>query len=236
MRRGVTFARINRAAALLGAAFALLASSTLAASPDEHPLDLYDLVDETVLQTQVGDKVAMAWWIPEEFWVSAFADEGPGADDLKDLMDVLRPYVVVAALEGEFDTSGELRLIDPRKLRRSLRLTDSRGSIYAPLGADKVSDEATLLAMSMKPALVELLGELVQDLEFFYFPAVSADGIPIAEATGSGAFSVAVGDALFEWSLPLASALPPRRCVVDGRMLNGAYIYCPWHGVRLAEN
>jgi hypothetical protein len=235
MRWGVRIARINRAVALLGAAFALLVSAAFAASPAERPLDLYDLVDETVLQTQVGDKVAMAWWIPEEFWVSAFADEGPGAEDLEDLVDVLRPYVVVAALEGEFDKSGELRLIDPRKLRNSLRLRDSRGSIYTPLGADNVSDEATLLAMSMKPALVELLGELVQDLEFFYFPAVSSEGIPIAEATGTGTFSVAVGDALFEWSLPLASALPPRRCVVDGRLLNGAYIYCPWHGVRLAE-
>jgi hypothetical protein len=236
MRWGVRTAQFTRQAVVIAAALAWIVTCGATTRAGDPPVDLYDLVDETVLQSQVGDRVAMAWWIPEEFWISAFADEGPGADDLEDLVLVLRPYIVVAALEGEFDKSGELRISDPRKLRKSLQLKDARGSVYTPLGADKVSDEATLLAMSMKPALVELLGDLVSDLEFFYFPAVSREGIPIAEASGTGTFSVSVGDALFEWSLPLASALPPRRCVVDGRMINGSYIYCPWHGVRLADN
>jgi hypothetical protein len=45
--------------------------------------------------------------------------------------------------------------------------------------------------------------------------------------------SIDLFDTHYSWRLPIGSLVLPRTGPVDGEMLNGAWDYCPWHGVRL---
>jgi hypothetical protein len=202
----------------------------------EHQVDLESLLGETMIQYQAGDRITLAWWVPEEFWKAAFVtEELMDPQGMEDFLGVVRPYVVVGALESTLGPTGPDSYVDAETLRASAVLRDSSGVEYAPLDAEAIGQDAILLAAVMKPAVEDLLGPVGEHMEFLYFPAASAEGAPIADARRRGAFSIAVGDSTFEWVLPLDSVLPRKKCLVDGREMRGDWIYCPYHGIRLVE-
>lgn len=48
-----------------------------------------------------------------------------------------------------------------------------------------------------------------------------------------GKFSMLMDKTEYKWRLPLSSLLPPRLCPIDDEKLNGAWKFCPTHGVEL---
>lgn len=85
----------------------------------------------------------------------------------------------------------------------------------------------------MGPVLVNMLGPMGQNMHFFLFSSKKKNGQEIAVAKREGAFSVKLDKREFKWRLPLGSLLPPKVCPIDGEKLNGAWKFCPWHGVAL---
>jgi hypothetical protein len=110
---------------------------------------------------------------------------------------------------------------------------DGDGEKYRPLQDKEITSEVASFLESLRPSMASMAGAFGEGCHFFMFPARSSDGGRIADPRESGNFSVRVGDRSFSWRLPLGSVLPPKRCPVDGQMLNGAWDYCPWHGERL---
>jgi hypothetical protein len=203
----------------------------------ESRVDLDSLLGETMIQARAGDRLTMVWWVPEEFWRSAFAtDRLVDPEGTEEFLAAIRPYVIFGTLDGTFGPAGPSDFLDGSTLRKLVVLRDESGTEYAPLGREQISPDAQILGAVMKPAAEDLLGPVGEHMEFLYFPAQTEEGVLIADAGSRGVFSLAVGNATFEWVLPLDSVLPRKRCLIDEREMRGEWIYCPFHGIRLVED
>lgn len=112
---------------------------------------------------------------------------------------------------------------------------DANDVAYAPIPEAEVSeDEQTVIAV-FRPVFSNMLGQMGQNLDLLLFPLQDAHGHALADPLNPGRFTINVFDEKFTWRLPLGSLLPQKRCPEDGEMLNGAWTFCPIHGVKLEE-
>jgi len=199
-------------------------------------IDLNALIQETQKMSQNVDEMTLIWWIPEEYWQASFAQDPTITDaQAEEFIKVLRPYVVIVAIDGKIGPFGGVTYKSEATVRNNIKLV-SKGVSYRPLSDEKVNADTQNLISSMKPALANMLGPMGRNMHFFLFPAKDKKGQNIAEATKEGSFTVKLGLNEFKWRLPLGSLLPPKTCPVDGEQMSGAWKFCPWHGVRLIKS
>lgn len=199
-------------------------------------IDLNALAQETQKASRKTDEVTLLWWIPEEFWRTSISQGGDlPASQTEEFLKVLRPYLVVAVIDGRVGPIGGLTFKSEATIRESVQLIDASAKRYRPLNNDSLDADIKNLLQMFKPVLTNMLGPIGQNMHFLLFPARDAKGLMIAEAKKEGTFSVQLGNAEYKWRLPLGSLLPLKTCPVDGEQLNGAWIFCPWHGVRLVS-
>ena len=112
-----------------------------------------------------------------------------------------------------------------------MKLSIERSELHKGLGRLQAIVEKRnsmpILANALLEASDGCLHLAATDLE------VGVRGSHPAEVPKEGSLTVEVGTLAFSWRLPLSSLLPPKYCPVDGEKLNGAWRYCPWHGVDL---
>ena len=155
------------------------------------------------------------------------------AAQTEEFVKVLRPYMLIVAVDGNIGSFGEVTYKSETTIRNSIQVIDSLGTRYRPLGNENIdADTKNFLAM-MKPVFVNMLGPIGQNMHFFLFPAKNTMGQNIAISKSEGAFLVKLDQREFKWRLPLGSLLQAKICPVDGEKLSGAWKFCPWHGVEL---
>jgi hypothetical protein len=220
-------------------ALALSTASAFADQPPDagQPSDLPALIRDTQKQGGVPGKLRLIWWIPEEFWRLSF---GQGTSLTRDAQEsflgAVRPYLIVAAVDGRLGPLGGVEFLDQESLRRNLKVVDSKGAIYEPLPEELVSADVKNLSTILKAMFGNMLGPMGGGLHLFFFPATGRDGTAIAAATREGSFAVKLSEESFLWRLPLGSLIPPKICPVDNEKLNGAWKFCPWHGIALGPS
>jgi hypothetical protein len=200
----------------------------------DRKVDINALVQETQKMSDTSGEMTLIWWIPEEFWRASFEqDPNMTAAQTEQFIQVLCPYVLIVAVDGNIGTFGGVTYKSETTIRDSIQLIDGQGTRYRPLTNENIdADSKNFLAM-MKPVFVNMLGPIGQNMHFFLFPAKNTMGQNIAVAKSEGTFSVKLATRVFKWRLPLGSILPAKICPVDGEKLSGAWKFCPWHGVEL---
>jgi len=209
---------------------------TLPAFAQDRPapeININDLLSETQQHGPDPSRVTMVWWMPEEFWRISFEQAPMASGPLEETLNLLRPYVVFAVVDGTLGPFGGAAFRDPKTLRDLVVLVDKTGTRHVPLPEDQLAADIRMMASMLKPAFATLVGEMGQNMEIFFFAATASDGTRIADASSEGRFTLELGDLRFDWRTPLASVLPRKICPVDERELNGAWTFCPWHGERL---
>ena len=198
-------------------------------------VDINALVQETQKMSDRSGEMTLIWWIPEEFWRASFQqDPNMTAAQTEEFIKVLRPYMLIVAVDGNIGSFGGVTYKSETTIRGNIQVIDGQGTRYRPLGNENIdADTKNFLAM-MKPVFVNMLGPIGQNMHFFLFPAKNTMGQNIAVAKSEGAFSVKLDQRVFKWRLPLGSLLPAKICPVDGEKLSGAWKFCPWHGVELS--
>jgi len=197
-------------------------------------VDVQALVKETQKISQKAKEMTFIWWVPEEFWRASFK-QNPNmtAAQTEEFIKVLRPYMLIVAVDGNIGTFGGVTYKSETTIRDNIKIIDSQGTRYRPLSNENVdADTRNFLSMG-KPIFANMLGPMGQNMHFLVFPAKDNKGRRIAEARKEGVFSVKLREKEFKWRLPLSSLLPPKICPVDGEELKGAWKFCPWHGVKL---
>ena len=193
-----------------------------------------DLVRETQKHSNVPGKLTMVWWLPEEFWSVSFQQSGSLTTEQQEaFLKTVRPYLLVAAVDGTIGPIGGSEFVDLESLRARIKVTDKKGRSYSPLPDDQLTGDVKNLSALLRSMFGNMLGAMGQGLHLFFFPAATTDGSSIAAATKEGTFSVEVGEQSFTWRLPLATLLSPKTCPVDGETMSGGWKYCPWHGKAL---
>lgn len=183
--------------------------------------------------TRTGEMTTLLWF-PDEYWQLALS-QSPNAStaQAEEFMKVLRPYTVVAVIDGAVGTYGTVTYKSEADIRSRIQLVDNQGNTYAPYADDAVSAEAKGLLAIMKMGITNSMGPKGQNMYFFFFPAQGKAGQNIAQARQEGFFSVKLGDRDFRWDLPLNSVLPSKVCPVCKKKLSGSYKFCPLDGAKL---
>ena len=197
-------------------------------------VDINALVQETQKMSDTSGEMTLIWWIPEEFWRASFEqDPNMTAAQTEQFIQVLRPYMLIVAVDGNIGTLGGVTYKSETTIRDSIQVIDGQGTRYRPLSSENIDADTKNFLSMMKPVFVNMLGPIGQNMHFFLFPAKNTMGQNIAVAKSEGTFSVKLDTRLFKWRLPLGSILQAKICPVDGEKLSGAWKFCPWHGVEL---
>jgi hypothetical protein len=202
----------------------------------EAKIDLSAILHDTQTTKMENHQITLIWWIPDLFWKTSLANAGTMSDDQREkFLSVMRPYLVVAVMHGDIGVFGATTYEDEKATRRRLKVVDQDGNSYKPMAtADYSPDLDSFLAM-MKPGLAQSMGRMGQNLNFYVFDAKNQKGLPIADPTQEGKFSVLLGEDKFTWRLPLSSLLPPKICPKCGDTLSGSFKFCPFDGTPLPK-
>jgi len=210
--------------------------NSLAQESQENKIDISALTQETQKMQQQADQMTLVWWIPEEFWwVSSAQNPTVTKAQTENLIDVLRPYILIIIVDGNIGPFGGVTYKPEAEIRAGIQIKDSRGNYYHPLSEDKIDADTKNFLSIMKPIFVNMLGPMGQNMHFFLFPAEDKNARRIAQAKKQGAFSVKLDEREFRWRLPLGSLLPPKTCPGCKEDCSGAWNFCPWCGTRLPK-
>lgn len=198
-------------------------------------IDFNSLMIEVQKVSANPDALTVVWWMPEEFWRASNEGSGFTEQQVDEMIAVLNQYTFVTVVDGTIGPFGGVSYVAEPDLRRSVLLLDANGTAYPPLHDKDIDPDTRNMVSFLGPMWAQMLGEMGQHTVLLVFPATDDEGNRIADATGEGRFSIKVGEELFSWRLPLGSLVPQKMCPVDGELMNGAWRYCPWHGVELVD-
>lgn len=222
--------KLKKPTCVLMALMALMAVAGLGTAQAEVIPTPEQLIAETQKQSPGERDLSFVWWMPEIFWKSAMASSGLGSEDLEEILEVVRPYTILAVADGRLGPLGGVTFTPEEEVGKSVRLVDERGTLFTPLSEDEVSPDAINLVNAMKPGIASAAGPVGENMHFYFFPALNAFDEQIADPYEKGAFKVLVTGKSFDWDLPLSSVLEPKVCPEDGKSMSGTWSFCPWHG------
>ncbi len=222
---------------LIGDSFVSAASyaADSAVSSNADAVDTGALVRDLTLNRQVGSRLTVTIWMPDDFWRTAFRNSGNiSAQGVEQYLAVVHPYVLIAVLDAQRGITA-FRFTDSETLSTQTTIEDSHGAVYSPLTPDAVGDEIRNLTQMMRPMLANMMGAMGQHMEFLVFANADSAGNPIADPKRSGSLTVHVGDASMRYRLPLGSVLPPSLDPKTRESFPGNYRYNPYTGDKLTQ-
>jgi hypothetical protein len=204
------------------------------AAATENKPTVEGLLKETQRTLSSSGEIRLVWWIPTEFFLLSAASGGKvNPADIEDMRATVDPYVLVAVLNGRIGSTGSTAWRSEADTRETLRLVDASGATYQPLAEEDLSPELRTFLGIMKPFMVNMMGSMGKNLNFFAFAAKDAKGQRIADAKHEGSFAIRLGETDYRWRLPLGSLLPSKTCPKCKESCSGAWKFCPWDGTLL---
>lgn len=213
-----------------------LAAPTARAQDRTTAETLESLNQETRQQLNGAGVADFVWWLPTDWWrLTLGGNETVPATFLRRTETALAEYTLVLIAHGNAGPDS-LTWADESALRAEVSLIDRQGLEYPPIVTEQVSADARAAVDAIRPSFATLLGPAGRNFHFFFFPATTETGTAIADPRLPGEFTIRVVEERYTWRLPLGSLLPEKVCPRDGERLNGAWLFCPWHGDRLVVN
>lgn len=230
----ILFERLRRTL-VLGIAVMIALAAYVPAKAADGP-DYGALIRDLTKMEKTSDRMTVVMWMPEEFWKLALSANGRlSQKGISDTLDLVRPYTLIAVLDGQSTAFGGYSYTDDQTLITSVRLEDSRGALYQPLDPDHVSGGIRNLLGAMRPVMANMMGAMGQHMVFLAFPGTDKAGKPIADETGTGSLTVRVGDVALRYQLPLPSLLPASLDPKTGESFPGTYRFNPYTGDKLTQ-
>ncbi|NOT75032.1 MAG: hypothetical protein HOP08_08895 [Cyclobacteriaceae bacterium] len=216
--------------------FTMVFSFVVLVCSAQEPSDvvLTDFIRDSQQWVKEGEKMNLSWWIPSEYWKISLAGNTqipPGTSEKLEM--IFKDYMLICAAEATIHLDGAIEVNDESTIRKSIKVMDASGKTYSPLSEDQLSDEARSVAQNLKPVFAQALGQLGKGMHIFFFSIKNDKSENLIFAAKPGVFKVIHDNSTFNWSLPLASLLPPKICPVDKEKLKGNWNFCPVHGNKL---
>ncbi|MGE5583537.1 MAG: hypothetical protein ACM3X9_13530 [Bacillota bacterium] len=201
-----------------------------------HKVDMDQFIRETQKSSMDAGRLTLVWWIPLDFWQTAF-DQTPDISkaDVEFFLSILRPYTVVAILDGTVASANKIKYRSEEEIRSAVQLIDGEKRNYQPLKNEEISSGAKVLLKQFKPVVERLVGKEAKNICFVLFGAKGNGDGAVIDPAKEGNFTIRLDNKEFKWRLPLPSLVPPKKCPVCSEEWNGAYKYCPWDGTKLPD-
>lgn len=199
----------------------------------QAPLDLTAIIHETQRMSQAPDEVTLVWWLPEQFWQASLAqDPKVGKAQVEQILQTVRPYTMIAVVDGKMGAFGGLTYRSEEAVRTSILLKDDSGETYLPLSESAIDPDARNLLQIMRPLIGNILGPLGQNLHFVLFQG--KPGRAVADPEKPGSLRVLLGEKEMQYRLPLGSVLPPKYDARTRERFPGNYNFNPYTGTPLS--
>lgn len=217
-------------------AIILLLLISLTGFSQEEGVDINQLIKETQIGSGDPKDIELIWWIPVEFWEAVFENEKTVTEEQKNsIIEVLKPYAIFAVVDGKIGPLGGVEYTPVDSIESSIKLIDNKSKKHDPIKMKDLNADTQVLLNTMKPMLVNMLGELGRNMHFFVFSDVDKKNNRIADPNTEGEVKLTFLSDEFVWTTPLSAVLSSKQCPVDGAKMSGAWKFCPWHGAELVE-
>lgn len=200
----------------------------------EQKLDL--LTTETQYLDTANDKMLMLWWIPNTFWELSLAMDGSmGAEEIAEFMETLKPYIIVAVLDGNMSALGAVKYQEYNDIQQNIFILSGEEKVAAlDRNKEKIDPSVSMLLEIFKPILTNMLGPMGSNMNFYLFPA-ELEGKLIVNEKKEDLFTIQYKEYRQEWELPFEAMLPLKACGQCDKKLSGRYNYCPYDGKKLVS-
>ena len=207
---------------------------TVNVGAQDFKVSINKLTAETQQLSESPDNLKLVWWIPIEFWEAVFEqDKNMPKDQADQILQVFQQYTLLSTIDGTIGTFGDISYKTKKQIFNSLEIVDNNNNSYFPLREEIIDQQTKDVIDYIKPVLSNMLGKMGENMYFFLFQKEDNPKDRILNPIKEEKFTVKLGGEELHWSLPLSSLLKPKKCPVDNEFMNGAWKFCPFHGVKL---
>jgi hypothetical protein len=193
------------------------------------------LVNETQRMYHHAAGMAMVWWIPTEFWVTAVLQRGPGNEDAaNEVRKAFKDYVVLGVVDASQKAIGGFDFQSRDSVLGRMRVYADAAE-FMPVA--KPHRDAQLITDMMKPLFASMLGDLGAHIHIVLLSSEKRRPPSGYEKTTLKVTLAPSGEgqpATFEFVAPLDSLHVPRKCP-NGREAHISWNFCPWDGTKLPD-
>lgn len=198
--------------------------------------------DTQVMLQGSGDKhVALAWWIPNEFWQSILErDKNTSEADKRAMLDALAGTSLLAIVQADITPLGAFKYYSKDEIEKKMRLSfaDAAGKSHKLKPLQEIDPNLEAVLGMFKPILSSAMGNLGSNMHFYVLnDKANASRLINPYQKGQLTIQLARKEAALmaaNIELPLNSLFVPRKCP-NGKAAHISWQYCPWNGERLAE-
>ena len=214
----------------------LLLSSLSFYSQVREDIVLTDYIRDVQKWEKVDDKMSLSFWLPTSYWRVALQSSPDVPKETIDYFEsILKDYTVICALDLKIGLTGDFYFTEEKYLRESIHIEDNKSKKYYPLKDKDISADALVISETIKPMFNQMLGKMGKGMNFYFFKIHDKEGNKTINEFNEGSFKVIHSNMTFEYSLPIPSLLPPKKCPVDSELMNGTWKFCPIHGDKLTD-
>ncbi len=203
-----------------------------------------DLTDETQVTAQgAGDNhVALAWWLPNEFWESLLARDSSTSDvDKKALLNSLSGVSLLAVVQANISNFGAFDFYSKEEIEKNMQVsfTDSKKLTRKLTPMQSVNSDLEIVLGIFKPILGAAMGNLGSNLHFYVLNDKANSSTRLLDPYKEGELIIQLSQRnntlmTAKIEMPLNSLFIPRLCP-NGKEAHISWKYCPWTGKLLQD-
>lgn len=188
------------------------------------------------------DHMAIAWWIPNEFWESILSrDTTTSETDKKAMLDAMSGISLLAVIQADITPFGAFKFYSKEEIEKKMLVsfTDAGGKRQRLSPMQTINPDLEIILGVFKPLLGATMGNLGNNMHFYVLNDKSKSSLRLLDPYGKGLISIQLAkrnDDLMtaDIEMPLNSLFVPRKCP-NGKDAHISWKYCPWTGKRLGD-
>jgi hypothetical protein len=225
----------------------VLMLATYSVAAEKKPIKEIDTnaftTDTQVTLKGTGDNhLALAWWIPNEFWDSILSrDENIGEADKKAMLDTLSGVSLLAVVQADISSFGAFKFYSKEEIEENMMLSysGSNGKKQKLVPVQNINPDLEVVLGTFRPILGAAMGNLGSNMHFYVLDdrAKSAPRLLDPYQKGQLEIQLAKKDkTLIDANIPMPinALFVPRKCP-NGKEAHISWEYCPWTGKKLEE-
>jgi hypothetical protein len=222
--------------------FAINAGAVERKPINEVNTDIFTSETQTTFSEAGDSHMAIAWWIPSEFWESLFArDETMSEFDREQMLDVLSNVSLLAIVQADISTFGAFNYYTQAEVEKKMvaSYTAANGKRHKLPPMHTISPDLEVVLGMFKPVLSSAMGNLGSNMHFFVVNDKPSTSTRLIDPYHDGIIAIQLmkrnGETIHaRIETPLNSLFIPRKCP-NGKDAHVSWKYCPWSGERLAD-
>ena len=205
-------------------------------------IDAFSTDTQVTPQGAGDDHLALAWWIPNEFWKSIFSrDVTTSETDKKAMLDAMSGISLLAVVQADITSLGAFKFYSKEEIDEKMLIsfTDVSGKRRRLFPMQTIDPDLEVVLGAFTPILGAAMGNLGNNMHFYVLNDKSESSTRLLDPYRKGQINIQLSkrnEVLMTAGIemPLNSLFVPRKCP-NGKDAHISLKYCPWTGKRLEK-